>query len=225
MERKEITVLLVEDNESFAKLVKLFLQKYDDTPFHVIWKVDGRAALEEVKQNQAIDVIIMDYFLPGQNGLEVTRQLREKKVNIPVVFLTVNKDFYSALEAMKLGVGDYLVKDEVSTPVLPRTLINVLEKVELKRKLDELEISQKRLEAMQELAFSITQEIDTPIMALKASIERLEQHPLDPEVKKFLGTMKSQLERIEQKSQRLKNLREDKTIPYIKDIRMVDLSS
>jgi DNA-binding response OmpR family regulator len=120
-EQKPIRIMLVEDNRDFAKLVEVFLRKHEPEKFEIVWKENGKEALGEIERGQEFDVILMDYFLPGQNGLEITRLLHERHVLTPVVFLTVNKDFDLAVEVMKLGVEDYLVKEEISTPVLPKT--------------------------------------------------------------------------------------------------------
>ena len=55
------------------------------------------------------------------------------------MFLTVNKDFELAVDVMKLGVDDYLVKEEISSPVLPKTIVSVIEKRRLKEHLMEIE--------------------------------------------------------------------------------------
>ncbi|MBI4534805.1 MAG: response regulator, partial [Ignavibacteriae bacterium] len=170
------------------------------------------------------DLILMDYFLPGQNGLEITRALQERLLRIPVVFLTVNKDFDLAVEVMKLGIEDYLVKEEISTPVLPKTILNVIERQKLREQLTTLEISQKRLEAIQELVMKITQEIRLPLDAMRDNVERLlQQHETD-NLKTYLGIIRDNLQRIEKKIVKLKDLKTDKTVQYIKDIRMFDLS-
>ncbi|MEK7249050.1 MAG: response regulator, partial [Bacteroidota bacterium] len=127
-EQHSIRVLLVEDNPDFAKLVELFLKKHEPEQFQVTWKDNGADALSELSRNSSYDVILMDYFLPGLNGLEITRALQDMLIRIPVVFLTVNKDFDLAVEVMKLGIEDYLVKEEISTPVLPKTILNVIER-------------------------------------------------------------------------------------------------
>jgi sigma-B regulation protein RsbU (phosphoserine phosphatase) len=144
-----VRILLVEDNRDFANLVEVFLRKYEKGQFEIVWRDSGIAALEELALGTQFDIILMDYFLPGQNGLETTRTLQARGVTIPVVFLTVNKDFDLAVQVMKLGVEDYLVKDEISTPVLPKTVLNVIERKKLRDQLTSLEISQKRLETIQ----------------------------------------------------------------------------
>ena len=102
-ERSETHILLVEDNPDFAQLVELFLRRHQGTNFIVHWSPDGVAALKELGEHPEIDLILMDYFLPGRNGLEVTRAIRERGITVPVVFLTVNKDFDLAVEVLETG--------------------------------------------------------------------------------------------------------------------------
>ncbi len=223
-EQHPIRVLLVEDNPDFAKLVELFLRKHEPEQFSVTWRENGHDALVELGRSTAYDVILMDYFLPGQNGLETTRAMQEQLVRIPVIFLTVNKDFDLAVEVMKLGIEDYLVKEEISTPVLPKTILNVIERHQLKNELSSLEISQKRLEAISELVIKITGELRLPLDGMRVHVDQLlAQHETD-NLKTYLTIIRDNLLRIEKKIVKLKELKTDKTVPYIKDIRMFDLS-
>jgi CheY-like chemotaxis protein len=224
MANNEINVLLIEDNEEFAKLVSLYLQKNDEAKFVVSWKPDGETGLEALKNAANFDVILMDYFLPGQTGFEVTRKLYENNVKIPIIFLTANREFDLVLEVMKLGVEDYLVKEEILSPVLPKTLLNVLERCDLKKRLEEIEISEKRLQAVQELVSSVTAELDVPVKDIRARVEGLQSDRSASHLKKRLATIGKSLERIEQKLRRLKELKEAKSVPYVKGVRMIDLS-
>lgn len=219
-----VKILLVEDNKEFSNLVQLFLQRYREGLFQVTWKDNGRNALAELETNRGFDVILMDYFLPGMNGLEITRELRKLHVNIPVIFLTVNKDFDLAVEVMKLGVEDYLVKEEISTPVLPKTILNVIERKELREQLTHLEISQNRLETIQELVKQITNEVRTPLDQMRKGVDSLTQHHQSDNLHTYLVIMRDNLNRIDKKIQQLKDLKSDKTVPYVHDIRMFDLS-
>ncbi|MBX2992216.1 MAG: hypothetical protein KF749_13765 [Bacteroidetes bacterium] len=72
-----IRVLLIEDNPDFAKLVDVFLRKHEPDQFLVTWKENGASATE-LDETLRI-MILMDYFLPGQNGLEITRLLHDKQ--------------------------------------------------------------------------------------------------------------------------------------------------
>lgn len=223
-ERHPIRVLLIEDNQDFAKLVELFLKKHEPEAFQVTWKENGTDALAELSRNTSYHVILMDYFLPGQNGLEITRALQDKAIRIPVVFLTVNKDFDLAVEVMKLGIEDYLVKEEISTPVLPKTILNVIERQKLKDQLTALEISRRRLEAIQELVLQITGELRLPLDAMRDVVDGLLKNHSADNLKTYLTIIRDNLLRIEKKIVKLKDLKTDTTIQYIKDIRMFDLS-
>jgi phosphoserine phosphatase RsbU/P len=219
-----ITVLLVEDNFDFAKLVKIYLGRFEEAEMEIIWKENGPDGIEEAVHNPSIDVILMDYFLPGMNGLEITRELKSKNVDVPVVFLTVNKDMNLAVEVMKLGVQDYLVKEEISTPILPKTIMTVVEKRKFQKEIAELEIRQKRLEAMQEMIVGITGEISAPLENMKEITDELIKNGHSEKSSKYLWIIRENVERIESKMEKLVNLKEDKTVQYIKDIKMIDLS-
>ncbi|HWP81162.1 MAG TPA: response regulator [Bacteroidota bacterium] len=223
-EKKTIRVLLVEDNADFAKLVSLFLARFEDAHFSVTWKSNATEALAEVERDSLYDVILMDYFLPGLNGLEATKTLREKNIPIPVVFLTVNKDMHLAVEVMKLGVEDYLIKEEISTPILPKTILSVVEKRRLEMEVAELEIRQKRLEAMQELIVGITNELASPLGEMHQHLDEFLRMNNNPKVVRYLNIIKENIDRISNKMEKLRNLREDKTVQYIKNIKMIDLS-
>lgn len=219
-----INVLLVEDNKEFSNLVQLFLQRYREGLFHVTWKDNGQTALSELETNRSFDVILMDYFLPAMNGLEITRELQTRGIHIPVIFLTVNKDFDLAVEVMKLGVEDYLVKEEISTPVLPKTILSVIERKELREQLTQLEISQKRLETIHDLVHKITLELRTPLDQIRKEVDALYAHHLSDNLHTYIVIMRDNLNRIDKKIQQLKELKSDRTVPYVHDIRMIDLS-
>jgi CheY-like chemotaxis protein len=219
-----VRILLVEDNRDFANLVEVFLRKYDKGQFEIVWRESGIAALEELASGSHFDIILMDYFLPGQNGLETTRALQARGVRTPVVFLTVNKDFDLAVQVLKLGVEDYLVKDEISTPVLPRTVLNVIERKKLRDQLTSLEISQQRLETIQGMVPKIAQEIRKPLDEIRVTIEGLAGAHGKDQMTTYLTIIRDNLARIEKKLSQLKEMKTDKTVPYIKDIRMLDLS-
>jgi DNA-binding NarL/FixJ family response regulator len=222
--KRHITVLLIEDNVDFAKLVRIYLSRFEDAEIEVIWKANGTEGIEEAVQNQGVDVILMDYFLPGMNGLEITRALKEKEVQTPVVFLTVNKDMNLAVEVMKLGVRDYLVKEEISTPILPKTIMTVVDKRKFQKEVAELEVRQKRLEAMQELVVGITKEITVPLQTMKDIVDLLIKNGNTDKRAKYLSIIHDNVARIESKMEKLINLKEDKTVQYIKDIKMIDIS-
>jgi len=224
IENKKIRVLLVEDNKDFAKLVHIYLHRFEKDRFDIIWKENYSDTIRELETNQEYDIILMDYFLPGKNGLEITKELKAKKISIPIVFLTVNKDFELAVDVMKLGVDDYLVKEEISSPVLPKTVISVIEKHYLKDQLMAIEITQHRIQAVRETLMGVVGELDKPLAEMKTIAQGLpEQFPSDQQ-KNYLKIVGENVNRIIDKLEKLKTLKVYKTVKYIKDIKMIDLS-
>jgi response regulator of citrate/malate metabolism len=219
-----INVLFVDDDEEAIKFVEVVLRKVEEFRFHIIARNSGEAALRELESNSQVNLIIMDYFLPGVNGFDTAKIIFDKKYNIPIVFLTVNRDMNVAIEAMKLGVADYILKEDLNNAFFVQTILGVLRKQKLLRELSELEVKKKRLEALQEIVIGITGEVEQPLRAMKRILDVLAEQGVDEKNLRYLKLMKDNVERIEQRIDRLKNLKDDKTVQYIKDIKMIDLS-
>ena len=217
-------ILLVEDNKDFAKLVQVYLQRYDKDKFTVVWKENYSGTIAQLEQDKQFDIILMDYFLPGKNGLEIARELLRRKIGIPIVFLTVNKDFDLAIDVMKLGVDDYLVKEEISSPVLPKTILSVIEKHRLQKQLMELEASQQRLRAVREMLATIMHDFEVPLAEMKILADRCKDRFQNDDVRNYSKYIDENVSRIIAKLEKLKTLQAYKTIKYIKDIKMIDLS-
>jgi len=224
MENEKISILLVEDNKDFATLLQVYLHRFEKDRFQIIWKENYSEAMAELAANANIDVVLMDYFLPGKNGFEISKEIIEKEIRIPIIFLTVNKDFDVVLKVMKLGIADYLVKEEISSPVLPRTILNVIERTRLKNNLSQIDISRHRVKVMREMLDGVLNELETPLVAMKSLSDRFPS-TFDPEqFKNYLRIITENVGRMAVKLEKLKLLNQDKTVQYIKDIRMIDLS-
>ncbi len=224
MDPAPIRILLVEDNKDFAKLLRVYLERFEKDRFEITWKENYADTMAELGRDKEYDIILMDYFLPGKNGLEITRELMEMKIDVPVVFLTVNKDFDLAIDVMKLGVDDYLVKEEISSPVLPKTILSVIEKHRLQRQLIEIEITEQRLTAIRETVEGIMEEFERPLHEMKDIAGRIRQALGDSSQLNYVKIIDDNVDRIANKMEKLKQLKSYKTVKYIKDIKMIDLS-
>ncbi len=81
MEMKRITILIADDEAEIANLIALHLEKEG---YHIIKVYDGREAIQAI-QSHTIDLAILDIMMPGIDGYEVTRQIREK-YHMPIIF-------------------------------------------------------------------------------------------------------------------------------------------
>lgn len=224
MTKARIQVLLLDHDENFAKRIETILQKDTHQKYTLLWKSSGDEGIKEVKRNSEIDVILTEYFLPDQNGLEVARTLEALKIRTPIIFLTINKDFDTVVEIMKLGACDYIMKDEISAGHLCKVISEVCEQHRSGELPLTLEITAQRLEAMKNLVSRLVNEIEAPTLRMEEILSRWQSAATDKEYQRFLSIMKENVVRITAKIQRLRSLDTDKTIKYIKDIRMIDIS-
>ncbi|MCA9411348.1 MAG: PAS domain S-box protein [Candidatus Omnitrophica bacterium] len=137
--RNRLRFLLVDDDRSDRGLVKRFLTKEFEDP--EIREVETRAQfLVEIADPP--DLIVSDYLLRGFNGLEVLEILREKDLDVPVVLLTGTGNEEIAIEAMKKGVADYVIKTIEHIKRLPATIEHVLRlrQIEQERRVAEEEL-------------------------------------------------------------------------------------
>jgi two-component sensor histidine kinase/CheY-like chemotaxis protein len=101
------TLLYIDDDEGLARLVDRGLTRLG---FRVVHAASGAAGLERVQQG-GIDVVALDQYMPGLDGLETLERIMAIADAPPVVFVTAAQDSKIAVTALKAGAADYLVKD------------------------------------------------------------------------------------------------------------------
>ena len=101
-------VVIVEDDPMIGMLNRSFVER--DRRFQVAGEFrEGRKALQWLRENPA-DLVILDVYMPGVNGLELLRRLRAEEVAADVVMVTAANDSSTVEALLRLGVVDYLVK-------------------------------------------------------------------------------------------------------------------
>ena len=98
-------ILIVEDEESIAELEKDYLEL---SGFEVEIENDGEAGLKRAISEE-FDLFILDLMLPGVDGFEICRQIREKK-NTPILMVSAKKDDIDKIRGLGLGADDYITK-------------------------------------------------------------------------------------------------------------------
>jgi two-component system alkaline phosphatase synthesis response regulator PhoP len=99
-------ILIIEDEEDLVKGLKLNLE---DEGYQVIWASDGEMGLEHVFTEKPA-LIILDLMLPKKDGLEVCRELREKKIGTPIIMLTAKGEEIDKVVGLEIGADDYITK-------------------------------------------------------------------------------------------------------------------
>jgi DNA-binding response OmpR family regulator len=103
---RPVRVLVVEDDEEIALVLQRSLRM---DGYEVRIARDGHGALEDV-ESFAPDILVLDLGLPGLDGLEVARRLRDGGNDVPILILTARDALDSRVEGLDLGADDYLVK-------------------------------------------------------------------------------------------------------------------
>ena len=101
------TVLIVDDEPEVLVLLKRLLNDYE-----TITANDGREALDTVKNNSFINLILLDIAMPDMTGFEVAKKLKEdtSTSHIPIIFVSGKRDLDSFVEGFELGIEDYITK-------------------------------------------------------------------------------------------------------------------
>ena len=126
-------IMIVEDEKLAGKAISDNLKSRGFSPVH--YQTAEEALLHF--NNNPVDIVILDYKLPGMNGEEFFRLIREKQPLIPVIFMTAYSTVENAVKLLKLGAYNYLVKP-VEMDELNHNIDNILEKLELSRENAEL---------------------------------------------------------------------------------------
>ena len=100
-------VLLVDDEVAFVETMTKRLTKRE---LNILSAFSGKEAIEKLQNNQTIEVVILDVKMPGMDGIETLREIKRLYPLIEVIMLTGHATVESAIEGMKHGAFDYLMK-------------------------------------------------------------------------------------------------------------------
>ncbi|MGG2092217.1 response regulator transcription factor [Bacillus sp. S13(2024)] len=114
---KGYNILIVEDDLIIGDLLQKILRREE---YNVCWRKEGKDILDIINE---IDLVIMDIMLPGEDGYQITKKIKNLGLNIPVIFLSARNDIDSKLQGLTIG-EDYMIK-----PFDPRELLLRMQKM------------------------------------------------------------------------------------------------
>lgn len=109
------TILVVDDDQSIVELLRDFLE---NDSFHVLTACDTAGAWSLFQQH-AIDCMILDIMMPGENGFELCRKIRASS-DVPILFLSARSDDVDKIRGLTLGGDDYIVKTASPGEIIAR---------------------------------------------------------------------------------------------------------
>ena len=146
---KNLKILVAEDDNFTRDVIEeiLISNNYD-----VVTSADGLFALQKINDGNNFDLIVSDMDMPNMNGLELINNIRKDGIDISVVILTGNQEVKIAIEALKNGANDYIIKDENISDTLIMSIEQVIEtyllKLENIRLVEELARKNQELERL-----------------------------------------------------------------------------
>ncbi len=131
------TLLYIDDDEALARLVDRGLTRLG---LKVVHAASGQAGLDRLTQG-GIDVVALDQYMPGLDGIETLEHILKIPDAPPVVFVTASQDSAIAVTALKAGAADYLVKDVQGEfiPLLQVAVDGALRQAQIRKARDEAE--------------------------------------------------------------------------------------
>ena len=165
----KVNVLLVDDERQFVETLAMRMEVRD---FHVATACSGEEALAYLRDHD-VDVAVLDMFMPGLSGMDTLRELKKIRPHTEVILLTGHATVEAAVEGMRLGAFDYLVKpteiDQMVEKVnrAHRRKLRHLEE-EVQRQSVALELSQQELAKSEKLYKSLVESAEDAILNVDA---------------------------------------------------------
>ena len=131
MENNRIHILVVDDDNRIRNLLKQYLRDNN----YIVQTADNSENAKIKLLHFQFDLIVLDVMMPGQNGYDLTKEIRNK-INIPIILLTAKNEVENRIQGLELGADDYLSKPFEPKELLLRikNIINKNNKINLKTK-------------------------------------------------------------------------------------------
>jgi sigma-B regulation protein RsbU (phosphoserine phosphatase) len=203
-------ILIAEDNQTSRRILEAILVKWN---YEVISACDGNEAWEKLQGKEAPRLMVLDWMMPGKNGIELCRMLRRRDNVDPVyiILLTSRDDKNDIVEGLGAGADDYIAK--------PFDKDELRARIDVGRRMVELQdalVEREKLQVIFEMTGAICHELSQPMQAISGNSELIlmsikENNPFYRNIK----TIKEQVDRMGNITRKLKQVTRYKTKDYI----------
>ena len=190
MSHDPIKVLLIEDNPGDARLIREMLAEARGTPTEVECADHLSPGLKRLAAGD-IDVLLLDLSLPDGQGLDVCMRARREAPDAPIVVLTGLDDEVMAARTLQIGAQDYLVKGQVDSRLLLRSIRYAIERKQAQEQLQRSQL----LASLGEMTAGIAHEVNNPLGSVLLYAELLLSSDLPTPIKKDLKVIHDEAKR------------------------------
>jgi two-component system sensor histidine kinase/response regulator len=199
MSQKDFRVLLIDDDEDDFVHVRDLLRDVRSANYDLTWESSYDGGLRALRERK-FDACLLDYKLGEKSGLDFLVEAKKRNFTYPIIFLTGMIDFELDIKAMESGASDFLVKDQLTSPLLERSIRYSVKHAsdfeELKQTRAQL-LQQDRLASLGLLASSLAHEIGTPLGIIRSRAELDgKRASSNPEIQNNVNVVVTQIDRI-----------------------------
>jgi len=225
MKQEKLFVLLIDDDDSDAELMKRYLEEIEDWEIEYM-HIQSLDENSQVELNKA-DIIFLDYLLGMETGLDILKKILNAGFSKPVIILTGQGDEEIAVESMKAGAYDYITKGRLSSLTLYRSIFNAMERYNLRQKVlfqEQALLEAERQRVMMESMGAAAHHFSQPLTGISGNLQLLgmdsnlneEQRELIDRCLKLIGDMKELLDKFRQ-------ITKYRITPYINKDMIIDI--
>lgn len=210
MATRPIRLLLVEDNPADARFLQELLGELKSPSFDFVW-VERLGKAETVLANATFDAVLLDLSLPDGHGMGSVARAQAAAPFTPLIVLTGLDDQNLAVEAVRSGAQEYLVKAEVSGPLLARVVRYSIERKRLEEVRRQLLAREREARAEAEAAFerarkatrqrdevlgAVAHDLQSPLAGIALASAAVLRNVADPEAQKVISAIEREAERM-----------------------------
>lgn len=164
LKSRRFRILLIDDDEEEFLLLKKILAKSKSISSELDWVATFEKGLELCNEN-AHDIYCIDYNLNGHNGLDLIEALKKSGCDIPIILLTGIDDDILGMKAIRKGAEDYLIKGEITTHLLERSILYAYERHKAKKQEQEI-INQEMVKINEQLLTDVLNSLSAQIAVI-----------------------------------------------------------
>ncbi len=217
---RTINLLLVDDDDAFRDAQKRVLKtqvRIPDVHLQLHDAENGDAAMRIITL-QDIDIVLLDHNMPGGNGLDWMVRMHAVKPALTVIMVTGQGSEKVAVEAMKQGAADYLVKGTISPADTQRALTNALRDMDLNRTITEQRealLDAERQRVMLESLGAACHHLGQPVTVISTYLQLMRRQETVPERLAMIDQCMAATDEMANLLQRLRSVSMYRTVPYL----------
>jgi len=227
MKKRKFTILVIDDDPADVEILRRLLEQIEDWEVKLLVCNDAGTGRAEALRCQA-DLIFLDYLLGVETGLEVFHEIRKGGCTLPVIMFTGHGSEEVAVQAMKAGASDYLVKARITPDSLRLVISNAVQKYKMQQKIEEqrkalLDAEHQRV--MMESVAATCHHFAGPLTTLLSNLELFAEveNIEEPEKKNMFEQCLNACKRMKMILNKFQQVREYRTRPFLEDFKILDI--